>query len=437
VRFASQSIIDMPAMMSEFADIVMYGAAPWNVTGPLNCHHVARRLARKGHRVLYVEPFGLRRPHLRHPSDLKKIARRLRAWLSGAAGRPHAAEERLWVLSPYGIPIESLRGWNASRAIAGIRRASRRLRLERPVLWTFLPTGGHLVGRIGEIAVIYHCVDDYAGNPGVNTALLEREEEELLGRADLCFATSRPLVDRLRGRIWRRSLCGSGPHPEAVRVRHGGPEVVYVPNVAEVERFETACGRTPPEVAELRRPIIGYVGNIASYKLDVELLASVARRRPDWTFLLIGPLGGGDPSTSLGVLEKLSNVRYIGARPHAELPRYVQAMDVGMIPFVHRRVTESSLPLKTFEFLAAGTPLVATSLQSLRSEPLSDAIRYGDTPAEFVTAIENTLDQMQVDGGKTLASRCRAVASRYRWSLRFPEICGHLEHLLADKATSR
>jgi len=384
--------------------------------------------------VLYVEPFALRRPHLRHPSDLKKIARRLQAWVRGAAGWPHSAEQRLWVLSPYGIPLESLRGWNANRAITGIRRASRRLCFERPVLWTFLPTGGHLVGRIGEIAVIYHCVDDYAGNPGVNTALLEREEDELLVRADVCFATSRPLLERLRGRIRRRSSCGSGPYPESVGMRHEGPEMVYVPNVAEVERFEEARGGTPPELAALRRPIIGYVGNIASYKLDVELLASVATRRPEWTFVLIGPLGGGDPSTSLGALQKLSNVRYIGARPHAELPRYVQAMDVGMIPFVHSRVTESSLPLKTFEFLAAGTPLVATGLRSLRSEPLNDALRYGDTPAEFVKAIEAMLDQMKFDGGKTLADRCRAVASRYRWSLRFPEICEHLEHLLAEKA---
>jgi glycosyltransferase involved in cell wall biosynthesis len=208
-----------------------------------------------------------------------------------------------------------------------------------------------------------------------------------------------------------------------------GTRVACVSNVADTGRFAKAPARKPAELAALPKPIVGYVGNVASYKIDVELLVAAGRTRPEWSFALVGPIGSGDPGTRLRELRSLSNVHLLGPRPYKDIPDYIHGFDVCLIPFRRSRVTDSSLPLKTFEYLAAGKPVVATPLPALRAEPLDEVLDYAETAEQFVRAIESCLAE---DGEERPAAR-RETAALYSWDRRFPEIEALVCEALAHK----
>jgi glycosyltransferase involved in cell wall biosynthesis len=146
-------------------------------------------------------------------------------------------------------------------------------------------------------------------------------------------------------------------------------------------------------------------------------LEEIARARPRWTLLLIGPSA---PETA-SVLERLAqfpNVRWLGPKPYAELPRYVAAFDVGVIPYVSNAYTRSCFPLKLYEYLAAGKPVVASGLPELaKMEP--DVV-LADGATTFVEAVQEAL------GRNSEADRMqrRQLASRNSWEARTERLLG-------------
>lgn len=383
-------------------DVALIASAPWRADGRLNCHHIAERLARSGRRVLYVESTGLRTPNLRHTHDLARIIRRAKSLIAGLFRRKLTqVRENLFVLSPAALPMQGkpfVAKINGNWLRKTCRKAASSLGFNRPILWIFLPTGISLVGYMDESAVIYHCVDYYARNPGVNSELIESLERQIAGAADICFATSRPLADRLA---------------------QMGAKVEYLPNVAETERFMDAPEKIPDDIADLPRPVIGYVGNAAAYKIDIELLCEIADKKPDWSIAIVGPRGAGDPSTKLDVLERRKNVHLLGAKSYDEVPAYVHSFDVCLIPFRRSEVTDSSFPLKTFEYLAAGKPVVSVALPSLVAEDLHNVVKYASNPAEFIERIEESLLETDTTD---IASVRRKKAAEYSWERRFKTI---------------
>ncbi len=378
-------------------DIVLLASAPWQIDGKVNCHQLALRLM-QDNRVLFVESSGLRRPDLAHPSDRRKVLRRLASWAGQLCRGPKRMGETLSVLSPLTWPNPAREALNGRMLSWQINQAIRRLRFRSPIVWSFLPTAAGVLPHIASSLRVYHCVDDYAGNPGVDAQQILAAEVKLIGLCDLVFATSRPLESRL-----------SAMHPR----------VCCIPNGAEVRRFFTSAA-PPADLLGIPRPRIVYVGNLAGYKLDIPLLRAVAEKRPEWSFVLIGPEGVGDPSTDQTALKQLPNVHAIGPRQYDDIPNYLAAMDVCMIPFARNRVTESSLPLKTCEYLAADKPVVATPLRALREEhALASVIRFADTPEQFVDAIAAELNEL------SQANRIdrRKVALQYDWSHIYDTIC--------------
>jgi glycosyltransferase involved in cell wall biosynthesis len=376
----------------EGRDIVCVGFADWDTELWTNQHHLMSRLAR-GNRVLFVESLGLRRPQLAG-RDLARIARRLRRGLA-----PPRAADGLSVLSPLVIPLH---GNRLARAIndrllpALVGRAVRRLGLSRPILWSYVPQAEALLGTLDPSLVVYHCVDDISAHALIDTASFRAAERRFAARADLVLASAPQLVRRMR---------------------ELSSNVLEAPNVADTALFSSALapGEPDPAIAALARPRLVFTGAISAIKLDTALLRDLARARPGWSIALVGPVGLGDPHTDLSELDQEPNVHLLGPRDYAQLPAVLRAADVGLIPYVRSELTDSIFPMKVYEYLAAGLPVISTELPALANVAEVDS---APDAAGFTALIERELER---DSAERRRERSRAAES-HSWDRRLEEI---------------
>jgi len=251
---------------------------------------------------------------------------------------------------------------------------------------------------------IYHCVERYAESPGVSREHILTLEQRLLRTSDLVWAVSPPLHDSL-----------SAHHP---RVR-------LMPNVAEVERFADAASEPPAkELLGIPQPRLLYLGNLAEYKVDLTLLTKLAKARPSWAWIFVGPVGRGDPRTDLRELAALENVHLLGERTRAETPAYVAGADLCLLPLRRGESTFSSSPIKTYEYLAAGKQVVAGPIPALEDLAAAGLVRCAGSAEEWLTACEAALLADGVD-----SQRRRTEAMRHGWGARMEEI----ERILAEE----
>jgi glycosyltransferase involved in cell wall biosynthesis len=347
-------------------DIVCVGFNDWDNDVWTNQHHLMSRLAAAGNRVLFIESLGLRRPQLSSGRDLRRIWRRLSRGLG-----PARSSGGVTVLSPLVLPLHSsatVRRLNRLLLRARVKVTVRRLRMRRPVLWGYVPQAEVLLDLLDPELVVYHCVDDIAAQEGIDAASFAAAEQRYARRADLVIASS-PLL--------------------AERMRLLSDNVLYAPNVADTAGFAAALEPGPVDdaLAALPEPRIVFVGTVVAKKLDFELVIALARAHRDWALALVGPVGLGDPETDTAALEAEPNVHLLGPRPHSELPAVLRGAAAGVIPYRSSRLTASIFPMKVYEYLAAGLPVVATGLPALEAV---DAVELVDGAGAAVTALERT-----------------------------------------------
>ena len=373
-------------------DIVCVGFADWDTELRTNQHHLMSRLARDN-RVLFVESLGLRRPGL-SSRDLSRIVRRV---VNGL--KPPRAADGLHVLSPLVIPLHRygfVRAVNRRLLPFLVRRAVRRLGMNAPILWAYVPQAEVLVESLRPSQIVYHCVDDMAAQKGIDGPSFRAAEARFAASADLVFASSAPLAERLA---------------------QVSDHVVAMTNVADTERFAGALGDGPvdPAIAALPHPRVVFTGALVRTKLNFELLVALARARPDWSIALVGPIGPGDPSTDVSALRREPNVHLLGKRRYEELPDVLRGADAALIPYDINELTASIFPMKVYEYLAAGLPVATTPLPSLAG--VEGIVTAADAEAT-VAALEELL---QADGPEARADRSR-LAESHSWENRLDEI---------------
>lgn len=364
-------------------------------------HQIVKRL-RSDHRILFVEG--------NHSFGKMLLSLLGKPYAFAPFGRFRVEEEgRFFVLTP--PPRLPFRHW--SRAIGrlqqailrrSVRRAAGKAGIESPILWSFLHQSALLTGSLGERLAVYHCVDPWgelipAAGLGRREVVLE-DERETAHRADVVFATAAALRDDLL------------PHNRASH---------YVPNAVDADAVLESIRRLDPSkdpLAPLARPRIGFVG-APERKVDAELLAAVARREPSWTFVLVGPLRNF-PGKRL--LRKLGNVALLGPVPAGAVPATLSALDVAIIPFAVDPLTRGVSPLKLFEYLAAGKPVVSTPIPEVAD--LRDVVRIAGDAAGFEASIAAALEE--AEDPERLRQRIEA-AQRNTWDHRVADIARILE----------
>lgn len=364
---------------------------------PTSNHHVLRGLARE-RRVLWLNSVGTRQPSLANGRDLQRVARKLRQFARG----PVQVESDLHVFTPLVLPFPHSRmARRFNRVVLGLmlRALKRRLGMREFHLWTFLPNVADYVGTLGESFSVYYCTDEHAMFTSFDADGTLAAERELLARVDCVFATNRALAEA------KRPL-----NPEMHCSPHGVSHALF----ARALDPET---RVPADVAALPRPVLGFFGTIEDW-VDFDLIAHVARRRPEWTIVLIG-----QQIADSSAIEQLPNVHLLGRRRHEQLPAYCRGFDVGLIPYRISDQLPFRNPIKLREYLSAGLPVVATEVPDVRE--YGRWCTVADGADEFVSAVEAAL----ADNSEGLRrARSEAMAGE-TWTARVAEIAQVIEGL--------
>jgi glycosyltransferase involved in cell wall biosynthesis len=379
-------------MPSDGFDVVFFGAVDWSHTWQ-RPQQIASRLAAQG-RVVYVDPIGLRPLRL---SDAPRLVRRLRA----ADAPPMPLPAGVSVVSDHAATLASgLRApaaWTARLIASRVRRALEAGRIERPVIWAGTPSPAVVAALdlLPSRLLVYDCLDAVAAfRPG--SSAVESAEAALAERADVVLATSPALEARMR--------------------RHNA-RTVLVPNAADYDHFSrrVASREIPADLRGLPRPVIGYVGEVAAW-FDTDLVLRLARRHPAWSIVLVGPATAEARHALAG-----TNVHLLGRRPYPELPRYLAGFDCCLIPFRASPLTAAVSPVKLYEYLAAGKPIVSTPLPSVL--PFAREVLVA-ADERFLEAVEEAVANRHDAVAAEARRRC---ARAHTWDHRVARILEALE----------
>jgi UDP-galactopyranose mutase len=240
-------------------------------------------------------------------------------------------------------------------------------RIDDYLLWYYTPMALAFTRHLKPRAIVYDCMDELTAFAGAPAAMREHEQE-LLSVADVVFTGGQTLYEYKRH-------CHSNVHA--------------FPSSVDVAHFASAreSQDDPEDQARIPHPRLGFFG-VIDERLDIDLLGAVAQLRPDWHLILIGPVAKIDPAS----LPLAANIHYLGAKKYEELPSYLAGWDVALLPFARNEATRFISPTKTPEYLAAGKPVVSTSIRDVvRPYGVKGLARIADTPDAFVAAIEAAL----------------------------------------------
>lgn len=315
-------------------------------------------------RILYVEPpISLLSP-FKDPTMWKKWS----MWWQGIRQN----RENIFLLSPpvilpFGNVFEPINRLNQMLIGRSIRKAIAKLGMKDPIVWTYLHTSAPLAGKLGEKLLVYDCVDEHSAYKGFDPETVKAIEKELLAKTDIVFVTAQGLYQD------KAPLC---------------KEIHLSPNAADVDHFMLAddpSTQAASDIQSIPGPILGFVGFIKEW-IDLDLLRYVAEQRPDCSLVMVGPVGIEVDITSL---ESLPNVYFLGRRDRQVLPNYLKAFNVCLNAFRSSKLTATVSPLKFYEYLASGRPIVSVPMPEIAD--FADVVEFGEGKEGFLQAVERAL----------------------------------------------
>lgn len=377
-------------------DIICFSSSDWEGSWGSR-QQVMSRFAQRGYRVLFVEQMaGLE--HFYKYGDLRR--RRWQGWREGL----REIQPNLWLVAPppllpgryFARPIADCNAW---LVLHWIRRYRQVPKPESSLIWVYKPEHVRLLRFLSDPMVVYHCIDEFTvGAGGRKKQTIVDMENELLTRADLVFANSATTYER------KRRL---------------NPNTYRIPSAADVTHFAQALDpalAAHPAIAHLPRPRMGYLGHV-NERLDYGLLEDLARQMPSGSLVFAGSTyPWPEDAPALRPLRELPNVHFLGAFPFSQVPALLKGMDVCLLPYLIDEHGYYRSPLKLYEYLAAGKPVVATDHPEAKE--LGDVVYRAVSKEEFVPLVAQALGQ---DNEERRQQRL-AVARQNSWECRVDDM---------------
>ena len=393
-------------LAADHRDYVIISSIDWSENWQIH-QMLATSLVESGHRVLFVENTGVRGPRM---GDIGRIGDRVRNWIKSTRGFCDV-RENLTVFSPIFLPFPYSRLILIFNRFLLTRKIIKWIKIRRfndPVLITFLPTplAQALIEDIDPSLIIYYCADDMAGG-STGAAKLRAYEDRFFTKADAVFCTSHALAERAK--------------PFA-------KQIYLFPAGVDFNKFEHARSNIEPliELANIARPIVGYIGSIRAF-FDLELLLHTAKSLPEVSFVLVGPV-----TIDVSLLAASANIKMLGKCQHDKVPSFINEFAVAIIPFEKNQFTDAVYSCKLNEYLAMGTQVVATNMRELEifADCYKGVLAIAKDKNEFVDKIRQALIAPDEVNRSARISAARANS----WEQRFEDMGGVISRLLQEKS---
>jgi glycosyltransferase involved in cell wall biosynthesis len=344
-------------------DIICISTSDWN--GPWGSKQQLMSGLSASNRVLYVE-YQTSFIHL-FLKDSKS---------AGNSGPLRQIGKNLFIFRPpWSLPLgyyfRSINRINQKRLSSALKQAIAELGFKNPILWACLPSAADLLASINAKLILYHCIADFPDEKknSLRKKTILSMEEDLARSSHLVLAMTQSLYERFK-------MINNNTH-------------LFRSAVSD-ELFLSSRGqenRQPADIAAINRPRIGVVGYLDGKIIDTDLLSYVADARPTWSLVFIGP--AFRHTSALNTLRARKNVYFLGKKRHDEMPGYIGSLDVCAIPYRLNKFTNNVSPIKLYEYMAMGKPVVSTKLSE--TDGFRGLIRVSDMKEAFIKDIELSL----------------------------------------------
>ena len=360
---------------------ICFAGQSWDTPLKTNRHYMMDRFAKKN-MVLFIESMGLRMPTV-SKNDIFKILTKIFRSLLGAR---KTSNKNLYALDPIIFPVaisnqfsilsmvnRILLNFQVKRALKKIKKNKGIIEDIKIVLWSYVPTVVPFIGSYKEELLVYDCVDDCSGVKNFSKTI-DYQDQKLTESSDVIFALSKPIFKQ-------KSKINKNVH--------------YAPGAADNQLFGLAMRastKIPDDVSSIPRPILGYIGNLADHKQDFKLVEYIAKQRDNYSIVIIGPKWPGDSKldSDIDKLEKMKNIHFLGLKNHNDLPSYIKSFSVCILPQKSNKYSRSSFPMKLYEYLGSGKPVVSTHTETLVE--FKDYIWLADSYNDFLKGIDYYLN---------------------------------------------
>lgn len=355
-------------------DVICFSIIDWEFRYQ-RPQQIMSQFAIHGHRVFYISTSRFQPSGATSRVQVSKI-------------KDNVFEVQLTVERSPNVYGEVVEGGNRAAMLASLDELRRMFQIDEAIGYVMIASWGGVAletKRLWNWRVVYDCMDEWENFPGIKRPLLEMELE-LVRRCDLLVVTGKRLYDKWQA--YDRPM---------VLARNAVDWDFYA------ERY-----RPNTLLADIKHPVIGYYGAIADW-FDIELLTEAARKRPDYTFVLLGGVFDVDVSE----LKALPNVRILGQQPYETMPQYLYHFDACMIPFKINPITEATDPVKLYEYLSAGKPVVSVALAEL--EAYREYLYVADYKDDFISQ----LDRAVAENDPEMTAHRRRFAQQHTWEQRY------------------
>lgn len=342
-------------------DIICISTSDWEV--PYGSRQQIMSSLAHDNRILYVESQISILHILKNPIEGSK---RIRRWLAGISRKGNLYFYTPMPLLPFGNYLILVNRINQAILLSILKRLAKKVGFNNPILWLYCVNSALLLGKLNEKLSIFYCLDDFSSEITIEKRrrTLYSLEDYMLKKANIVFACTKALFEERQKR-----------RPDINFLRNG------VDFAAFNKKFDSK--QPPQDIKNIISPRIGFIGTLDS-RIDIDLLFFLASKKINWHIVLIG-------RNLLCLKDKFAfkkhpNIHALGFRKHELLPEYINMMDVCIIPYRTNGFNRYIFPLKTFEYLAAGKPVVATYLPEL--EELKDVVKLSKDKIEFMDNIE-------------------------------------------------